>query len=87
MCIRDRCKPVETGTVANIVNHIFNPLYQPFDYLNLNQDYFAAEYYFTVGRLQLASIRIRKFLLDNPNDPLGLALFEKINSVSATSVF
>ncbi len=85
--IFSKCKPVETGTVANIVNHIFNPLYQPFDYLNLNQDYFAAEYYFTVGRLQLASIRIRKFLLDNPNDPLGLALFEKINSVSATSVF
>jgi hypothetical protein len=85
--IFSRCKPVLAGKMAQTINYIFNPLYEPFDYENLNQDYFAADYYFTVGRLQLASFRIRKYLLEHPDDALGLVLYEKINSVSATSVF
>jgi len=35
----------------------------------------------------LASFRLRKYLLENPNDAAGLALYEKINSVSTISVF
>lgn len=42
---------VPTSTLANVVNHVFNPLYKSYNYSETNYDYLAASYYNTIGEI------------------------------------
>lgn len=40
---------IPASAFSNIVNHILNPLYQPYDYSSINEDQYVAGYYMMVG--------------------------------------
>ena len=56
------CKPVKAGTFATVVNKVLNPLYHPFDYSTVENDYIAGNYYLTVGRFDLVRQRAAALL-------------------------
>jgi hypothetical protein len=45
---------------------------------------YAAEYYFSVGKLELAQTRLNKYLLENPNDNSAIELRNNFIQVSRT---
>lgn len=52
--------PVAASGLANVVNHIFNPLYKPYNYAETNYDYLAASYYSTIGETAKAEAKAQK---------------------------
>lgn len=46
--------PVQTSLLCKVVNKIFNPLYEPYNYSRTNYDYIAASFYSSAGNLPLA---------------------------------
>lgn len=52
--------PVAVSGLANVVNHIFNPLYKPYNYAETNYDYLAASYYSTIGETAKAEANAQK---------------------------
>ncbi len=60
------CYTVSNHIFADIVNKVFNPLYQSYDYDHANYDFEAASYYTNVGKISLAEKRINQYLYMNP---------------------
>lgn len=56
------CKNVAAGPFATAVNKILNPLYKPYNYAAVENDYIAANYYLNVSRLDLAHQRAEKLV-------------------------
>jgi tetratricopeptide (TPR) repeat protein len=46
--------PVKSSALSNVVNKVFNPLYKPFNYTEMNYDYMAASYFSNIGNLNEA---------------------------------
>lgn len=46
--------PVQTSALSAVVNKVFNPLYEPYEYNEMNYDYIAASYYSNTGNLKEA---------------------------------
>jgi len=59
------CLPEKTGTFANALNKILNPFYKSYDYENVETDYIAANYFMTVGRIDLAKSRADSMIAAN----------------------
>jgi hypothetical protein len=72
------------GLTSNLVNFIFNPFFKPGYYTDLDVNLYAAEYYFSVGKLELAQTRLNKYLLENPNDNSAIELRNNFIQVSRT---
>ncbi len=45
---------VQTSGLSAVVNKVFNPLYEPYEYNQMNYDYIAASYYSNTGNLKEA---------------------------------
>jgi tetratricopeptide (TPR) repeat protein len=46
--------PVQTSALTAVVDKVFNPWYEPYDYNQMNYDYIAASYYSNTGNLKEA---------------------------------
>ena len=71
-------KAIPTSNFATALNHIANPLYESFDYEQLNTDYEAAAYYTLVGKISLAEKRINQYLYAFPENENALQLKNQI---------
>ncbi len=69
----------ESHAFAQVINNLFNPMYSTYNYDEVQNDIYAAEYYLQVGRLSLAENRIKRYMSANTNPTAeALAIQQKI---------